>query len=412
MDLKKSVLEKFIRYTEVDTMSDGDMLPGKHPTTDGQWDLLRLLEKELKELGLGDVVLNENGILMATLPANKAGLPTVGFMAHVDTASDCNGNQVKARVIENYDGKDVTLCQGLVLDTLTNPELLKYKGGTIIVTDGTSLLGSDDKAGVAEIMTAVEYLLQNPAIEHGDVEVIFTPDEETGSGMDYFPLEKLKSKACYTIDGGERFIVECECFNAASMTIHFSGISTHLGSAKNKMVNAVTMAAAFISAMPQAESPEATNERDGYYCPYHIEGGTTDVDLSLVLRDFDYDNLMARVEAMTSLAESIRKLYHAPEIKVQSKVIYRNMFEACQKDPTAVDLLFAAGKDLGMPLESQVIRGGTDGARLAEKGIPCPNIFTGGHNLHSLKEWAALDAMEDAVKLTVQLIRRWAGADR
>lgn len=408
MNLEKNILDRFLRYTAVDTMSDSDAVAVRHPSTDGQMDLLRMLKKELLGLGVEDVVLDDNGIVCANIKASKEGLPSLGFMAHVDTASDCNGNQVKARVIESYQGDDIKLNSKITLDVAGNPELLKYKGETIIVTDGTSLLGADDKAGIAEIMAAIQLLMEDSSIEHGPIQVFFTSDEETGCGMDCFPMERFHSDACYTLDGGRRYCIESECFNAASVDLCFQGVPTHLGSAKSKMVNAVTMASAFVSALPQAESPEGTDSRDGYYCPYSMEGNTEQVTLHMVLRDFDYDRLLERIEVVKNLASVIEKMYKGGCVTAESKISYRNMFEACQKQPKAMDLLFAAGRNLKMPLFIEVIRGGTDGARLAEKGIPCPNIFTGGDNYHSLKEWAALPAMVDAVNLIVEIIRCWA----
>jgi tripeptide aminopeptidase len=408
MNLEKNILDRFLRYTAVDTMSDPDALASQHPSTDGQWDLLRMLEKELRQLGIEDVLLDSNGVVSANMKANKEGLPSIAFMAHVDTASDCNGNHVKARIVNDYDGEDIKLSSKLTLDVKSNPELSKYKGETVIVTDGTSLLGADDKAGVAEIMAAVETLVSDPSIKHGPVQIFFTSDEETGCGMDYFPMDRFSSEACYTADGGVRYVVETECFNAATVDVHFTGVSAHLGSAKNRMVNAVTMASHFISAIPQAQSPEATDGRDGYWCPYSIEGSAADVKVKLFLRDFDYDKLLDRIEALRSLAQTVGKLFAGGVVAFKSKVSYRNMNEACLKNPKATELLFKAGEQLGMPLRTELIRGGTDGARLAEKGIPCPNLFTGGDNYHSLKEWAALPAMADGARLIVQIIRCWA----
>lgn len=411
MQFDDDLLERFVRYTAVDTMSDSSQIPGKHPSTDGQWDLLRMLYGELRGMGLEDVTLDDSGVVFGNIPGNlpaDRAVPTIAFMAHVDTASDCNGNNVKARVICDYDGKDIELKPGLVLDVKGNPALLDYKGETIVVTDGTSLLGADDKAGVAEIMEAAKLLMENPSILHGPIQVIFTTDEETGCGMDYFPMDKLESVACYTMDGGMRYVIETECFNAASVNLRFEGISAHLGSAKNRMVNAVTMASAFVSALPQAESPEATDGRDGYYCPYSLSGSTESVELKLLLRDFDYEGLMHRIEVVRNLAETIKKLHRGGKVSFESSISYRNMQEACDRNPKALELLFEAGKRLGMKLTTEVIRGGTDGARLAERGIPCPNLFTGGSNYHSLKEWAALPGMRDAVKLILQTISCWA----
>lgn len=409
MDWASNILDRFLRYTAVDTMSDPEAVAGKHPSTDGQWDLLRMLERELRELGVRDVVLDGSGVVSANIEATAPGLPTVAFMAHVDTASDCNGNHVRARVIERYDGGDVQLREGISIAAADNPELARYKGETIIVSDGTSLLGADDKAGVAEIMAVVEALMADPSIRHGKIQVFFTSDEETGAGMDHFPMERFESEACYTLDGGERYVVETECFNAATVRARCVGRAAHLGSAKNTMVNALTMAGFILSSLPQAESPEATDGRDGYYCPFSLKGGIEEATLVLMLRDFDYGRLQERIRTVQELARAAELIFKGGKATVESQIVYRNMSEASEARPKAMELLLKAGRNLGMPLRSEVIRGGTDGARLAEKGIPCPNVFTGGHNYHSLREWAALPAMVDAAALVVETIRCWAG---
>lgn len=406
---KTEVLDRFLRYVVVDTMSDESKADKIHPSTEGQWDLLRLLEKELRELGLKDVELDANGYLLARLEATAEGLPSVAFSAHVDTADDVDGNHVKPRVIEDYDGKDIVLNDKYSIAVAQNPQLSQYIGSTIIVSSGDTLLGCDDKGGVAEIMTAVSYLVKNPQIRHGEVEILFSPDEETGSGMDFFDAKRLHSKAFYTVDGGSRYIVELECFNAATVNVHFEGVSYHLGAARGRMVNALTMAASYISAIPQAESPEATDGRFGYYCAQKASGNATEMDVTLYLRDFDYDNLLRRIDALKELGKAIEILYKGGKVTVDSKISYLNMGEAAKKDPKAVDVIYKAGKVLGQPLQTEIIRGGTDGARIAEMaGIPCPNLYTGGHNYHSRFEWAALDAMNDSIALIIEIIKQWA----
>lgn len=403
----EALLQRFLRYAQVDTMSDPHELEENHPSTPGQWDLLRMLERELKDFGVQDVSLDDKGFLLALLPANTEGVPPIGFMAHVDTADDVMGNGVRPRVIRAYDGGDISLNDQVVLRA-DDPELSHYVGQTIIVTDGYTLLGSDDKAGVAEIMTAVKYLLDNPSVPHGPVEIIFTPDEETGAGIDHFPFASLRSEACYTVDGGRRYEIETECFNAATVRVHFSGIAAHLGAARGKMVNALTMATTFIHSLPQAESPEATDGRYGYYCAQEINGNATDIDLTLYLRDFDLDNLNRRINALLSLGRVIEELFPGGKCSVDSKIVYYNMAGSAKEHPQVVSAIYEAGEELGMPLFESIIRGGTDGARLAEKGIPCPNLFTGGHNLHSLREWAALPAMVDSVRLVLGIVGQWA----
>ena len=405
---KEEVLERFLRYVVIDTMSDESLADKKHPSTEGQWDLLRLLEKELKGMGLSDVELDKHGYLLARVPATEKGLPAVAFSSHVDTADDVEGNHVHP-VVNDYKGGDIVLKNGLVLELAKNPDLAQYKGSKIITSEGDTLLGCDDKGGICEIMTAVSYLVKHPEIKHGETEILFSPDEETGFGMDFFDAKRLHSKAFYTVDGGERYTVELECFNAATVKVHFSGVSFHLGAARGRMVNALTMAASFINALPQAESPEATDGRYGYYCAQQANGNATDMDVTLYLRDFDYDNLLRRIDVLKALGSTIEALYIGGKVAVDAKISYLNMGEEAKKSPKAVDAIFDAGKVLGQPLEKQIIRGGTDGSRIAQMaGIPCPNLYTGGYNYHSRYEWAALDAMNESVALIIEIIRQWA----
>lgn len=406
---KQEVLDRFLRYVQVDTMSDESIADKKHPSTPGQWDLLRMLEGELKGLGLKDVVLDEYGYLLARLDATEQGLPSIAFCSHVDTADDVEGNHVRPRVVENYDGKDIKLNDEYSIIAADNPELARYVGSTIITSSGDTLLGCDDKGGVAEIMTAVSYLVKHPEIKHGEIEILFSPDEETGCGMDFFDASRLDAKALYTVDGGTRYEVELECFNAATVKVHFSGVSYHLGAARGRMVNALTMASAFINAIPQAESPEATDGRYGYYCAQNASGNATDMDVTVYIRDFDYDGLLRRIEVLKNLGKTIELLYNGGKVTVDSKISYLNMGEAAKKDPWAVEAIFKAGKALGQPLHTEIIRGGTDGSRIAQiKGIACPNLYTGGHNYHSRFEWAALDAMNNSVALIIEIARQWA----
>ena len=403
----EDILQRFLRYAAVDTMSDDTLVATKSPSTDGQWDLLNLLVAELKEMGISDILIDTHGVVIARIPSNlDYEVPTIGFMAHVDTADDVPGNGVKPRVIESYDGLDIPLNTEYTIAVCDNEELAQYKGETLIVTDGTTLLGSDDKAGVAAIMAVAKDLSSDPSIKHGPLELIFTSDEETGSGMDTFPYDKIECAYCYTIDGGKRFEIESECFNAATVNVHFSGVSYHLGAARGRLVNALTMAAFFINALPQAESPEATDGRYGYYCAHTINGTATEVDLTIYLRDFDIDILNHRIEALRLLAQSAEALYPQGKVRVDAKYSYYNMAMVAKEKPIAMDNLRSAGKRLGMDLQEALIRGGTDGARMAnEHNIPCPNIFTGGHNLHSRFEWAALSAMEDSARLVKEIIK-------
>ena len=381
-----SVRDRFIRYTTYDTMSDGNASGNRRPTTEGQEELLLVLKKELEELGL-EIYYGEEKVVMGVLKGNSSGT-TIGFMAHVDTADDCNGNGVKAKVWSNYDGGVIELEDGVVLDPEKDKDLL-YKGKEIITSDGTSLLGSDDKAGVAIIMEALKYLVEHPEVKRPDIEVYFTPDEETGSGMDMFPCDRLKSKCCYTVDGEAEGEVELECFNAATVEILLKGVSIHLGSARGTMVNAVTMASHIVTSLPQAESPEATDGRYGYYCPLVLEGTATEAKLSVFIRDFDMEKFRHRIESVEKIVAAVEALYGG-EIKANVSVSYHNMAEANKKNPGAIEAVYYASQKLGLAIREEIIRGGTDGARLAETGVACPNLYTGGHNLHSLKEWIAV----------------------
>ena len=399
-----SVRDRFIRYTTYDTMSDGNASGNRRPTTEGQEELLLVLKKELEELGL-ETYYGEEKVVMGVLKRNSSGT-TIGFMAHVDTADDCNGNGVKAKVWSNYDGGVIELEDGVVLDPEKDKDLLLYKGKEIITSDGTSLLGSDDKAGVAIIMEALKYLVEHPEVKRPDIEVYFTPDEETGSGMDMFPYDRLKSKCCYTVDGEAEGEVELECFNAATVEILLKGVSIHLGSARGTMVNAVTMASHIVTSLPQAESPEATDGRYGYYCPLVLEGTATEAKLSVFIRDFDMEKFQHRIESVEKIVAAVEALYGG-EIKANVSVSYHNMAEANKKNPGAIEAVYSASQKLGLAIREEIIRGGTDGARLAETGVACPNLYTGGHNLHSLKEWIAVDAMSNSINLCLGIIDYW-----
>ena len=399
-----SVRDRFIRYTTYDTMSDGNASGNRRPTTEGQEELLLVLKKELEELGL-ETYYGEEKVVMGVLKGNTSGT-TIGFMAHVDTADDCNGNGVKAKVWSNYDGGVIELEDGVVLDPEKDKDLLLYKGKEIITSDGTSLLGSDDKAGVAIIMEALKYLVEHPEVKRPDIEVYFTPDEETGSGMDMFPYDRLKSKCCYTVDGEAEGEVELECFNAATVEILLKGVSIHLGSARGTMVNAVTMASHIVTSLPQAESPEATDGRYGYYCPLVLEGTATEAKLSVFIRDFDMEKFQHRIESVEKIVAAVEALYGG-EIKANVSVSYHNMAEANKKNPGAIEAVYSASQKLGLAIREEIIRGGTDGARLAETGVACPNLYTGGHNLHSLKEWIGVDAMSNSINLCLGIIDYW-----
>ncbi len=404
-DFRNSVAERFLRYTQFDTMSNPSLAGVKRPTTDGQKVLLEELKKELEALGL-ETYLGEEWVVMGKLKGNSGDVPTIGFMAHVDTADDVCGNGVKARRFV-YEGGDITLENGTVIRTAENPDLKELIGHEVITSDGTTLLGADDKAGVSEIMEAMKYLTEHPEIKHGDIEVYFTPDEETGSGMMKFPHDRLKSRCCYTLDGGRMGEVEAECFNAATLTLKVSGVSMHLGSARGKLVNAITVLSHIVTALPMSESPEATDGRYGYYCVLDFSGTSTEAEAHLFIRDFDEQMFSFRISESIRIAEAIASIYHA-KLEVKQDISYRNMANANAKCPEALASIFEAGSSIGLDLYQTIIRGGTDGARLAETGVPCPNIFTGGHNFHSLEEWISPEHMNDAVNLVLAIISWWA----
>ncbi len=411
--LSENLLNRFIEYVKIDTMSDPHIVD-QRPTTAGQLDLLRLLEQELHEIGVEDTVFDDQGYLVARIPGNLSQgkqVPVIGFMAHVDVADDVMGNSVKPRIITAYDGNDIMLNSEFSIPVEKNPDLKDYIGETLVVTDGTTLLGGDDKAGVAILMALAERLVGSQAIEHGEIELIFTSDEETGGGMDAFDVKMLKSRCCYTVDGGRRGEVEAECFNAATVEVTFNGVPYHLGAARGRMVNSVSMAVSYIASLPRNESPEATDGRYGYYCAEEIEGTSAQTHLTVYVRDFDFHELERKISTLKSLGETTEKLFPGGRVTVTEKIVYKNMFDAIKKDPVIMEAVWKSGEQLNVKLIQKIIRGGTDGARLAEMGIPAPNLYTGSHNLHSRFEWVALPAMVEATLLTEQIVSYWAGVE-
>jgi tripeptide aminopeptidase len=402
----EKLLERFIRYAKIWTTSDPHST--KSPTTERQWDLLRLLSDELEQL-MVPVELDENGFLIGRLPARGVGprVPTVGFMAHVDTSPDVSGKGVSPVTHPNWQGEAIVLRDDVVLDPAQMPELAARKGDTIITSDGTTLLGADDKAGIAEIMAAVEYLQANPELPHGPLEIIFTPDEETGKGMDRFPLERIQSRCCYTLDGDELGTLEAECFNAYRADITFFGVSAHPGRARGRLVNAISMLGSFLGMLPRSESPEATDGRYGFYHSVEVSGHTEKAELTLILRDFERDEVERRVKALQSFASAIEAAYPGGKVKVSWVKQYLNMREAFGEDPLVVELARKAISSLEIIPVQTSIRGGTDGARLSELGIPTPNLFAGGHNFHSLSEWASLEVMTSAAETVLALALLW-----
>lgn len=399
-DFREELLGNFIFYTRFDTMSIPAHVGIQRPTSEGQKELIKELESELKALGLS-VEIEDNWALKGLLKGNKDGR-CMAFMAHVDTSGDVMGNGVKAQVIE-YEGGDISLPSGLVIKAEENPDLGCYVGTKIVTSDGTTLLGSDDKAGVAIIMSAIGYLARHPEVPHPDIEVYFTTDEETGAGMDGFPYDRMNACVCYTVDGSREGEIETECFNAATITVRVRGVSIHLGSARGVMVNALTILSQIASTLPQAESPEATDGRYGYYAPLDVRASAAEGEMQIFIRDHDEVAFNYRLDAVRRLVEAVAFIYKG-KADVSVSVSYHNMADVNKKDPEAVEAIFAAARELGIDCYEEIIRGGTDGARIAEcKGISAPNIFTGGHNLHSLSEWVSLEAMNKAANLVLRL---------
>ncbi|MDR0563128.1 MAG: peptidase T [Spirochaetaceae bacterium] len=403
-----SVVKRFLTYTRYWTTSDRHV--EATPSTPGQWDFAKALVRELQALGVSDVELTGYCYVIARIPATpgKEACAPVAFMAHLDTADDVSGQDVRASLVEAYNGKRIDLAEGYALDPATDADLAAQEGKALIHTDGRTLLGADDKAGIAEIITAAEYLLAHPEIAHGLVELIFTPDEETGKGLPEFPMSKITATACYTLDGGPAGEVEAECFNACKADVRFTGKAIHLGYARGVMANAALMAAVFASMLPRSESPEATDGYYGYYCPMAIQGTPEKACLECYIRDFDRAGAERRVSALDHFARAVEAQFPGGQVTVSSKPQYYNMKEKIDARPEVMAILKQAVSNLGIQPRLKPIRGGTDGSRLTEMGIPTPNIFTGGRNWHSRLEWVSVPDMATATNVVVELIRLWA----
>jgi tripeptide aminopeptidase len=368
-----------------------------------------MLRDELLGFGLKDVKITDHCYVIARLPPSpgKEKAPCVGFLAHLDTAGDVSGKGVKPQFVQNYNGGKIELAGGLCLDPAKEPDLAAHKGKAVIHSDGTTLLGADNKAGIAEIMAAVEYFAANPKIEHGPVEIVFTPDEETGKGLPEFPLDEIKSAACYTVDGGPMGEIESECFNAWKADIEFKGKVIHIGTARGILANAALMASTFAVLLPRNESPEATDGYYGYYCPMEISGSLENAALEIFLRDFDSDGMKRRLDALETFAQTVEAQFPGGKIIVKTQPQYYNMKFNIDKKPDVLDRLKQAMNNLGIEWRLKPIRGGTDGSRLTELGIPTPNIFTGGRNFHSRLEWVSVSEMCAACKVIIELVKLW-----
>lgn len=398
-----TVVDRFIKYVKFDTESDTET--GITPSTSGQMILARELEKELREIGLEGITLDDNAYLMATLPANTdKKVPTIGFIAHLDTSPDLTGKNVNPRIVKNYDGKDVILNKDakVILSPSDFPEMLDYKGQDLIVTDGNTLLGADDKAGIAEIVTAIKYLKDHPEIKHGKIRIGFNPDEEIGLGAHKFDVEKFGCEWAYTMDGGPIGELEYENFNAAGVKINIQGRSVHPGYAKNKMTNALVVANKLVSLLPASERPEHTTGYEGFFHLTNISGTVDSATIGYIIRDHNRELFENRKKVMLNVVEFINKLY-PDSTTVDIKDQYYNMREKVEPVKHIVDIAFEAMEAVGVTPIVKPIRGGTDGAQLSFKGLPCPNIFAGGHNFHGRYEFVPVQSMEKAVEVIVKI---------
>jgi tripeptide aminopeptidase len=407
-----TLLDRFCRYARIDTQADEKATT--YPSSVGQLELGRLLVEELHAIGLRDAAQDAHGIVMATLPATAPRpAPTVAWIAHVDTSPETSGHNVKPIVHRDYDGNDIVLPGDprQVIRVADNPDLAALKGKTIITTDGTTLLGSDDKSGVAVIMEAAAHLAAHPEVPHGPVRICFTCDEEIGRGVDHLDLAKLGARVAYTLDGGGTGEIDGETFSADLAVVTIAGVNVHPGLARGRMVNAVRLAGLFLDRLPrQVLSPETTEERQGFLHPYRIEGGVAEVTMRVLLRDFETPRLADKADVLHTVARSLAAEFPAARVEVKVTPQYRNMAEGLKKEPRAVAFAEEAMRRVGLSPRLTIVRGGTDGSRLTELGLPTPNLSCGEHNLHSPLEWTCLEEMETAVRVLIELAQVWGAA--
>lgn len=410
MQLQSALLERFLRYVKINTQSN-DKITGRCPTTDGQWDLARLLVQELQALGLQDAAVNDKCFVTATLPANiEKEIPVIGFLSHIDTSPDFSGKDVRPQVIQNYDGGEILLNKekNFKLSPGEFPELKDYVGQTLVTTDGTTLLGADDKAGVAEIMTALEFLIAHPEIRHGTLKVAFTPDEETGEGVANFDVKGFGAQFAYTLDGGAVGELEYENFNAARVILDFHGKSVHPGDAKGILVNATLLAMEFNAMLPPAERPEHTEGREGYFHLHEMSGDVSAAHVIYAIREFDRQKYEQRKTLMQHCIDFIHAKYGAGSLDAVIEDRYFNMLEVLEKEFHIVQTAEQAMRQLGIEPIMHPIRGGTDGSRLSFMGLPTPNLFAGGINFHGPYEFVALPSMEKAVQVMLKIVELYA----
>lgn len=396
------ITERFLNYTRFDTQSSEES--DSVPSTSKQLVFAEYLKKELEDEGFSDVEMDEKGYIYATLKSNsKKNIPTIGFISHYDTSPDCSGKNVNPRIIRNYDGGDIVLSEGIISSPAKFPELLQHKGEDIIVTDGYTLLGADDKAGIAEIVQAMCWLRDHDEIEHGDIRVGFNPDEEIGMGAHHFDVEKFGCEWAYTMDGGDLGNLEYENFNAASAKIHIKGISVHPGYAKDKMVNANRLAAEFATMLPEDETPEATEAYEGFYHLLGIQANIENATLHYIIRDHDRERFEERKDFIEDCVRRMNDKYGNGTVTAELKDQYYNMKEKIDPNMHVIDIVLKAMQDCGVPPKVEPIRGGTDGAQLSFKGLPCPNIFAGGVNFHGPYEFVSIQVMEKAMQVIVRI---------
>lgn len=399
------VIDRFLSYVKVDTKSD--TTTGTTPSSKGQLELAKLIFNELKEIGLEEVVLSDNGYIYATIPSNiDKEVPTIGFVAHMDTSPDMTGKDVKPKFVENYDGGDIVLNaeNNIVLSPKEFPDLLEYKGKTLITTDGTTLLGADDKAGLAEIVTAAEYLINHPEVKHGKIRIGFTPDEEIGEGADHFDVELFGADLAYTMDGGAIGELEYENFNAAGAKVTIKGRNVHPGSAKNKMINSMLIANEFINLLPSDEVPEKTEGYEGFIHLTDMKGEVEETHLGFIIRDFFKDGYESKKNKLRQIEKCLNDKYGQGIISVEIKDQYKNMKEKIEPVMYIVENAIKAMETAGIKPNVRPIRGGTDGARLSFMGLPTPNIFAGGENFHGKYEYAVVESIEKAVEVILNLV--------
>lgn len=401
---KEDIIKRFVSYVTVDTESDPNS--DTTPSTEKQWDLANALVQELQRIGMQDVSIDQNAYIMATLPSNvDHEVPTIGFISHFDTSPDFTGANVNPQIIESYDGKDIVLneAENIVLSPDYFEDLLLYKGQTLITTDGTTLLGADDKAGICEIISAMEYLIKNPQIKHGTIKVGFTPDEEIGRGAHKFDVEKFGADWAYTMDGSQIGELEYENFNAAGAVVKVKGKIVHPGYAKGKMVNSMYIATEFINSLPRLETPEHTEGYQGFFHLYSVKGEVEETVLEYIIRDHDKEHFEARKEVMQKLTDELNQQYEREVVTINIKDQYFNMKEKVEPVMHIVDIAEEAMKQLDIKPLIKAIRGGTDGSQLSYMGLPCPNIFAGGHNFHGRYEYVPVESMIKATEVICKI---------